>query len=117
MSFDLAAWYEPEPISLETADEKYAAFCSGEEIEEPAEVARFKNLLGEKYPGIDDVPEEELEDCPWTDSFNETSGACLMCLRWDKFEELYQPIIDLALSCGLLVYDPQNEVLYHPKLR
>jgi hypothetical protein len=68
VSFDLGVWYEPSAITNEQATKKYLALCEGnvDEVTEHPSVDGFLDELRARYPDLDELPDEEVDDSPWS---------------------------------------------------
>ncbi len=108
MSFDLAVWHEAEVISAAKAQAKYEIAVDLVATPTNERVVEFIRSLTEHHPQIDDAPEDELDECPWTCEFNCSENMCIMNIRWSDLEEIVPVIVALAEECGLLCYDPQS---------
>src|SRR5262245_14202984 len=110
MSFDLGVWHEPKPITPASAQAKYERLLDGE-FHPPGHpaVTRFVERLTDRYPQIDDVDEDALDHCPWTQGFDESAGHCLLGIRWSAVDRILPQVVAIAKECGLLCYDPQNQ--------
>jgi hypothetical protein len=104
MSFDLGVWKEDGPISAREAQRRYEKSAAGSMFPDPPEVAEFKRRLAVEYPSIDDWPEDDLENCPWSDSYADDTGRCILSIVWGRCEEMLPIIAQLALDCGLIYY-------------
>jgi hypothetical protein len=115
MSFDLAVWSENRLITTEQAQAKYERICAGAVPAGSPELTDFVAQLTQRYPQIDDVNEDELDECPWSCEFDLSEGHCIMNLRWDAVESVVPEIVALARAHRLVCYDPQNEqILFQP---
>jgi len=112
MSFDLGVFYTEKTHSDEEATKRYVAYCEAEDLTpfiEPSEkVASFLKELTSQYPQIDDWPEEDLDNCPWSIAFDVSEGHILMPMVFSKAEEMYSVIVALAKKHGLVCVDPQS---------
>ena len=95
--------------------QRYIAYCElddfGSYIEESPAIRSFLTELTAQYPQIDDVPEDELDSCPWSVSFDVSDGHVLMPIVWSRSEEMYPIIVELAKKHGLVCVDPQSETI------
>ena len=111
MSFDLGVFYTEKPHSDEEATMRFVAYCEEENLTafiEPSEkVASFLQELTTQYPQIDDWPEEDISNCPWSIAFDVSAGHVLMPMVFSKAEEMYSVIAALAEKHGLVCVDPQ----------
>jgi hypothetical protein len=108
MSFDLAVWREPNPITAAEAQAKYDSVTGGDSVPSDPALAKFVARLTARYPQIDEVDEEELDNCPWSCAFDYSDATCILNLRWSAVDEVVPEIVAFANECGLLCYDPQN---------
>lgn len=119
MSFDLGIFYTERPHSDEDATNRYVAFCEEDDlspyIEPSQKVSDFLIELTDKYPQIDDWPEEDIDDCPWSIAFDISEGHILMPMVFSKADEMYKVIASLAEKHGLVCIDPQSsKIAYAP---
>jgi hypothetical protein len=118
MSFELAVWYEPVPISVATADEKYGRLCEqdGEEGAVPRpEVAAFYRDLVDRYPELDSLTAEEAEEhSPWTAELGVAESSVLMSVIWRYSQQVLDFVRELAAQHGLVCFDPQENLVHHP---
>jgi hypothetical protein len=112
MSFDLGVFYTEKPHSDEEATRRYVSYCEEEDLSpyiEPSEkVASFLKELTEQYPQIDDWPEKDLDNCPWSIAFDVSEGHILMPMVFSRAKEMYTVIVSLAEKHGLVCVDPQS---------
>jgi hypothetical protein len=115
MSFDLGVFYTTRPHTDADAVKRYVAYCEEDDlspyIEASPTVAAFLSELTAQYPQIDDVPEEELESCPWSVAFDVSEGHVLMPIVWSAAEKMYPIIAELAEKHGLVCVDPQSKTI------
>lgn len=95
MSFELAVWYEPEPITGEHAENVLQALRGGafEAAEPRPEVARFAGLL----------PEAEQV----------SPAHALVTVDLERSDEVSGETFALARRCGLVCYDPQRRLVHN----
>src|SRR5206468_657565 len=82
VSYDLSVWYCSRPLKPEEAGPFHVALCEGRRdgLESSPRVRRFVDELTARYPQIDDVPEEQVDECPWTIAFDQSEGHVIMCI-------------------------------------
>ena len=116
MSFDLAVWFEPASITNEEAAQKYLRLAEGDvaDATEHPGVERFLQELSARYPDLDELPEEEIDDSPWSCGFDRSGAHILMCMRWSVSTEVLDLIAALAEKHGLVLYDPQGSEVHLP---
>ena len=113
MSFDLGVFYTATPHTDKDASRRYVAYCEERNMElivEPSpKIRQFLNDLTARYPQIDDVAEDKMDDCPWSISVDVSEGHVIMPMRWDRADEISKIIIDLAKKYALVCFDPQRD--------
>ncbi|WP_020407445.1 hypothetical protein [Hahella ganghwensis] len=119
MSFDLGVFYTESPHTDEEAIERYIAYCEMDDLTpyiEPSEkVGAFLKELTDQYPQIDDWPEADIDECPWSIAFDVSEGHILMPMVFSRADEMYQVIVSLAEKHGLICVDPQSSrIAYAP---
>ena len=118
MSFDLGVWYSSRPLTDEEAAERHRACCDNGDIDrliEPHQsVADFVSEVTARYPQIDDVPEDEIEHCPWSVAFDPSKGHVTMPICWSRVEDVAPVVMELAAKHGLVCYDPQMGKVHLP---
>ena len=119
MSFDLGIFYTEKPLSDEQATNRYVAYCEEDDLApfiEPSDyVNQFLAELTNKYPQIDDWPEEDIDNCPWSIAFDVSEGHILMPMVFSRADEMYGVIVALAEKYGLVCVDPQScKIAYAP---
>jgi len=112
MSYDLGVFYTERPLTDEQAGERYTAYCEEQDlgpfIEPSPRVAAFVRELTDDYPQIDDVPEEDLEACPWSIAFDISEGHVLMSMTYFWAPDMSDVITGLADKHGLVCFNPQS---------
>jgi hypothetical protein len=116
MSFDLGVWYSDTPLTDEDAGDLYVKLCEETwiPIEENAAVDAFYADLTSRYPEIDAISEEELENCPWSCAHDRSGLHVLMAITWSRCAEIAPVVLNLAATHGLVCYDPQESKVHLP---
>ena len=116
MSFDLGVWFSSRPMNNEEAAARYVALCDGntDDIEANPAVAAFVTELTGLHPQIDDVPDEDVDDCPWNCAFDVSEGHVIMPMSWSRCEEVALLVLQLAQKHGLICFDPQSGEVHLP---
>jgi hypothetical protein len=116
MSFDLSVWYSPRPVEPAEAGPFHVALCDGrlDRVKSSPRVHRFLRELTALHPQIDDVPEDQVDDCPWSVAFDQSDGHVVMSISRSRAEEMLAVVRDLAAKHGLVCYDPQADQVYNP---
>ncbi len=113
MSFDLCILTANLP-DYETALTLYYKLCEGEvpDVAPNRSLDRFNEELSERFPEIDRLSEEEIEDSPWTNAHDRSNAHILVCIRWDRQLEMAPIVLEIAKRHQLLVLDPQSRTLH-----
>jgi len=120
MSFDLGLWYSPRALGDDQADRVYQALAEGSEVPADAPiapspaVAAFLADLGARYPDLDTLADDEVDDSPWASGFESSDRHVLLNIRWHSSDEVLTAITELAAAHGLVLYDPQGETVHLP---
>lgn len=113
MSFDLGVFYTARTHTDAEAVARCVAYCEQDELDsliEPSPaIAAFLKELTDAFPQIDEWPEESVDDCPWSCSFDRSDGHVIMAMKWSVANELPIKIVALAAKHGLVCVDPQSE--------
>jgi hypothetical protein len=117
MSFDLAVWFEPSPISVEEAAAAYERLCDADEataaVPTHPKVAAFYRDLTKRYPDLDGLSGEDAElDSPWTASPTVAEASVLVAIGWSHAERVAPFVRQLATQHGLTCYDPQQRTVH-----
>ncbi len=119
MSYDLGVFFTEKPHTDTAAVDRYTAYCEAEDltpfIEPSPRVADFLKELTKEFPEPQDVPDAEMRRCPWSGSFDVSSGHVVMSIGWYWVGEMTDIITNLAAKHGLVCVDPQaNRILTAP---
>lgn len=116
MSFDLAVWFEPTAVTSSEAIRKHDGFASRAPDAGPADpraVAFHRELIA-RYPGLSDLPDDQLERIPWHGDPEIVGEAVLMTMSWSTPDETVQFILELAERHEMVLFDPQDGTVYLP---
>jgi hypothetical protein len=116
MSFDLAVIHIEEPISAEDAGEIYRRLCDGdyEVLRLSESIDRFYQELTSRYPNMEELSDEEIDESPWSVSPDVSDGAVMVSIRWSRADDMSDFIKELSTKHGLACYDPQEDVIHLP---
>ena|SRR5208337_5302636 len=120
MSFDLGVWHSEVPLTNAQAAEIYVHLCQNWPYlkgESPS-IAAFYDDLIRRWPEIDTVPEEEIDNmnyCPWSCALPHSGMAVVMACVWSMAEEVEAFVKDLAKKHGLVLFDPQSDTVSLPE--
>jgi hypothetical protein len=119
MSCDFGVWYSEKALTKKEAGAIYVSLCEHWpflEGENPA-VAAFYDELTRRWPEIDKIPEEKIDDhdyCPWSCALDHSGMAVVMPCVWPKADAVEVFVKELAQKHKLVLYDPQSERVYLP---
>lgn len=118
MSYDLAVLSTDKPMTKAQAIAVFRCISEEQEIGDwlvdHESVRRFVTDLAADYPQIDDLPEEKLDDCPWSCGFDWGTRWVIMSMVWSRCQEMAKIIFQLSRQHGLALFDPQTELVYLP---
>lgn len=117
MSFDLCVLSAKRPLTREEAAEAYSRLADDTNaavLEADERIGLFLAEITARWPQIDDVPEEDEDECPWSVEFDQSPAHIISCIRWDRAERVYRVYVEMAMRHGLYVYDPQEDELHSP---
>ena len=134
MSFDLAFWVGPAPVSHEAAalefERLYNRYAEGEVAEDPdatgeesephPRLLEFLQNVTETYPDLMGLPNEDIDDGVWSDgplTGNVTGPLLYLGIRWSRAEEMAEFLVERATAAGLVIFDPQEGKLLSPRGR
>jgi hypothetical protein len=121
VSYDIAVWEGDRPANdaaaLETYNELWARY---EDTDEPASdrILSYIEELTAKYPDLDDLPDDDVDDSPWADSplqRNVMGPFFYFALVPSKAGETVPFIVETARRHELVCFDPQQVKLLSPE--
>ena len=119
MSCDFGVWYSETPLTSKQAATIYAALCEQWpflEGENPA-VHAFYNELTRRWPELDTVPDEKIDDkdyCPWSCAISHSGMAVVTACVWSMAGTVGSFVEELATKQKLVFFDPQSERVVLP---
>lgn len=111
MSYDLCVFLADSPLTDDDAGERYQALVGVDGIvmdELNPAVAAFLADLKARHPDIDEVPESEVADNPWSGGFDVGHDHVAMTIRPARAPEINPFVLELATRHGLVCFDPQD---------
>lgn len=120
MSYDLAVWIGPTPLSDAEADAEFArrmdameeALDHGDVAEAPAPaIIAFVDAALARFP---DLTVDSGDDCPWASGplLGDAVGDLIyLCMTFSGADYARDELAEIASSLGLVCYDPQIESL------
>jgi hypothetical protein len=117
MSYDISVWSIPRVLSRRDAIRAWSDLCDNgtfELFEDSPNIGGFQCELEEKYPQIDSLPDEKIEESPWSCGFEPEGPALTLSCVWSRAEEIAGFVFDLAMKHNLAVFDFTSELIYMP---
>ena len=120
MSFALAVLSADQALDTATAGRIYAALCEGEPGDVPGglraapALRAFARDLLAHYPDLDSLPDDAVDESPWSVAPDIGEAHVVMSFVWSRAEEAAQLVRELAGRHGLTVYDPQEDRVIPP---
>lgn len=84
-------------------------------VDRDERIEAFVADITARWPQIDDMPEEDVDECPWNVAFDQSPGHVISAIAWSRVEEVVPVFVETAHRHGLLVFDPQADALYAPE--
>jgi hypothetical protein len=118
MSFDLAVFSAAAPLTADEARDVYLRLSDEEDwsqwLKEDARVDRFVSEIRQRWPDINDLPDDEVDDSPWSVGFDVSPAHLIVSFVWSTADQAVPAFIEVALRHGLYVFDPQEDALILP---
>lgn len=114
MSHDLGFFTYKSEATTEDIRKVYLDSSDGKEVFWPSssEIIAFKKSLIEKYPSINSLENDELDENSWSCEFDQGDGYIIVSMVFSKSEEVTDYILTLLKEHQLIVYDPQDDKAY-----
>jgi len=80
-------------------------------FEASPDVAEFYRLLIQRFPALEDVPEQKRNDlvfCPWSQTPEPSDRHIGLNLRLDTPRRVFDEILAFGKRLHLVIYDPQS---------
>jgi hypothetical protein len=118
MNLNLAVWHPERAVSLQEAADLYHKLRA-QELQPTAQypnVYAFYNELTSRFPEVENVAEEDLDNCPWACSLDRSGMHIIMGILESApvAAEAVNVILDLAKKYRLACFDQYNQHLYLP---
>lgn len=118
MSYDIAVWDIPRTFSRQEAIQAWSAMFNVDEtselLEDSTKISEFQRELEEKYPQLDTLPDDKLDESPWSCEFEPEGPTLTLSCVWSRAEEIAHFVFDLAMKHHLAVLDFNTELIYLP---
>lgn len=113
MSYDLAVIDGDEPVTVAQAHARLDRGAPPSPVPTPR-LAAFVAELSRRYPSIDDVPERDLDRCPWSNGFEIEGDLVWLNVQWSRAQEVARHVAKVAEQTGVMIYDPQEDRVILP---
>jgi hypothetical protein len=116
VSYDLFVFKGPIPRSHVEFTELLERFGAGDEaaFEASPQVAAFYADLLRRYPGLEDLPDDKVDDSVWAMTPDESERLIALNFAWPEAERVAKEVPKLARKHGLVLMDPQSGVIVRP---
>ncbi|MFI6452866.1 hypothetical protein ACIBF6_15050 [Streptosporangium amethystogenes] len=112
MSFELAVWHEPKPITREHAENVFQMFRHGK-----PHGASPHPEPGAPHSGGQEPAETHPEVAAFVERFPEaeplSAAFALVTVDLERADEVAAEVFALAAECGLVCYDPQRGLVHN----
>ena len=79
-------------------------------------VSAFHQDLIARFPRLESLAADEIDDSPWNMSPAATTGRVILTIGLSQVAQVGPTIQELARQHGLVCFDPQSTVVHHPPL-
>lgn len=116
MAFYLAVWHADAALTLREAKSYYLTLAAQPPVSKwQPNVEAFYGDLCSRYPELEFLDEDALDQCPWHCAHDKSDSYMIMCLNYgDHLAEVATFVFELAAHHGLVCFDPQGPTLSLP---
>lgn len=114
MSHDLGFFSVKRGATTAEVRAAYLSSCEGVDSSWPSSEAlkSFVSALEGKYPCIDTLDDDEVDNSPWSCGFGKGDGHIIVGMVFSRASEVGNFIWDLLERHALIVFDPQADKAY-----
>lgn len=118
MSYDLYLWHGPKPVTAQQAKAICHQLAQGQDdaVVPHEAVSAFHQDLIARFPRLESLGDDEIEDSPWNMSPSATTGRVILMIGFSHVAQVGPTVQELARQHGLVCFDPQSGVVHHPPL-
>lgn len=116
MSYDLFVFKGPIPRSELEFTELLDRFQAGDEaaFESSPKLTAFYEDLLRKYPALEDLPDDKVDDSAWAMTPDESERLIALNFAWPEAERAAKEVPKLTRKHGLVLMDPQSGQIDRP---
>lgn len=114
MSHDLGFFSIKQGASTSEIRDAYLSSCEGNTPKWPSSHAfkAFVLALENKYPCLDSLSDEDIDDSPWSCGFDQGEGYIIVSMVFSRSSEVGDFFWQLLEQNELIVFDPQADKAY-----
>jgi hypothetical protein len=114
MSYDLGFFSIKQGTTTAQVRAAYLSSREGTALSWPSSKAlkSFIFVLENKYPRIDTLTDDEVDDSPWSCCFDKGEGHIIVSIVYSRASEVGDFIWGLLEQYQLIVFDPQADKAY-----
>ncbi|RZQ51297.1 hypothetical protein C1E23_20260 [Pseudoalteromonas phenolica] len=114
MSHDLGFFSIKQGATTSEVREAYLSSCEGTSPSWPPSDAlkSFISALETKYPCIDRLSDDEIDESPWSCDFDKGDGHIIVSMVFSRASEVGNFVWGLLEQHELIVFDPQADKAY-----
>jgi hypothetical protein len=116
MNYKMGIWFGEKVITEQEASELFNKLYREDSLpkEQHVEIFSFYNELGDRYPELEMLPEDEIEASPWACGHDRSGSHVIVSIMANRVNELALFIRTLARGHGLICFDAQTGLVYLP---
>lgn len=116
MSYDLYLWHGPQPVTAQQAMTicHQLARSQNDLVVPDAAVLTFHRELIKRFPPLETLGDDGIDDSPWTMSPDATAGRAILCMGLSRASKIGPFILELARRHRLVCFDPSTGVVHNP---
>jgi hypothetical protein len=94
----------------------WGRFQAGDEaaFESSPKLKAFYEDLLRKYPALDDLPDDKVDDSAWAMTPDDSERLIALNFAWPEAERAAKEVPNLARKHGLVLMDPQSGLIVRP---
>ena len=114
MSHDLGFFSIKQGATTSEVRTAYLSCNEGKEVAWPntSDFSSFILLLKQKYPNLNSLSDDQVDESPWSSGFIEGHGYIIVSIAFSRASEVGNFIWSLLENHKLIVFDPQVDKAY-----